>query len=263
MQLPRIALASLALAGLSPLAPAQGLAQLRLEGVLDSRHGAWVEVYIGAMVQRTPREMPFIAYFGPGTTAVELGTLLAVRLERANFDVIPTLFDRDMDGMSLFIDNALFVRVRVGGGINATLTAMDTVPGSIRIFSPSLSPEPAIVHVSGGVWSPHAQIWGRVELSVPLETKAIPDNLRLDATNPVADAPLVAKRLQEAAIKAKWLSESPRGDAWRPIKMMDGSIFQGIAVTVESEGDWRIELEFPRGGQRLVPGIPPRTASGR
>lgn len=263
MQLPRIALASLALAALSPLAPAQGLAQLRLEGELNSRHGAWIEVYIGAMVQRQAREMQFIAYFGPGTTAVELGTLLAVRLERAKFDVIPTFFDRDSSGMSLFIDDALFVRVRVGGGINATITAMDTPPGAIRIFSPSLSPEPATVYISAGVWSPHAQIWGRVELSVPLETQSIPDNLRLDATNPVADAPLVAKRLQAAATAAKWLTETSRGDSWRAIKMMDGAIFQGLAVTVQSEGDWRIELEFPRGGSRLVPGIPPRTAAGR
>lgn len=258
MQLRRIALACLVLAGLSPLASAQGLAQLRLDGQLDSRHGAWIEVYIGAMVQRQAREMEFIAYFGPGTTAVELGTLLAVRLERAKFDVIPTFLDRNATGMSLFIDNVLFVRARVGGGLTATITCMDLPPGAIRIYSPSLSTEPATVHVSGGVWSPHEQIWGRVELSVPLDTKTVPENLRLDGTYPVADAPLVAKRLQAAAAEAKWMSETARGDAWRPIRMMNGAIFQGLAVTVESEGDWRIEVEFLRGAARLVPGAQPQ-----
>ncbi|MEE8148757.1 MAG: hypothetical protein V3T24_14215, partial [Longimicrobiales bacterium] len=89
-------------------------------------------------------------------------------------------------------------------------------------------------------------------------TKAIPDNLVLRATNPVADAPVVAKRLQEAAAANKWLSSSTRGDAWRPIKMLDGAIFQGLAVTVESEGDWRIEVEFLRGTARLKPGVLPR-----
>ena len=263
MQLHRIVLASLALACSTPFASAQGLAQLRLEGQLNSKHGAWIEIEIGAVLQRQAREIALVAFLGPGTTAIELGTLIAVRLERAKFDVIPTFLDRNATGMSLFIDNVLFVRARVGGGLSATITCMDLPPGSIRIYSPSLSTEPATVHVSGGVWSPHEQIWGRVELSVPLDTKTVPDNLRLDGTYPVADAPLVAKRLQAAAAEAKWMSETARGDAWRPIRMMNGAIFQGLAVTVESEGDWRIEVEFLRGAARLVPGAQPRGAIRR
>ena len=258
MQLPRIAVAPLVLACLTPLAAGQGLAQLRLDGQLNSRQGAWVEIEIGAMVQRQAREFGLIVYLGPGTTAIELGTLLAVQLEREKFDVIPTFLYQDASGMSLFIEDALFVRVRVGGGLTATITCMDLPPGAIRIYSPSLSAEPATVHISAGTWSPHDQVWGRVELSVSMETQSIPENLRLDGTNPVADAPLVAKRLQQAALAAKWQSESTRGDAWRPTRMMDGAIFQGLAVTVESEGDWRIEVEFLRGTERLTPGAQPR-----
>ena len=148
------------------------------------------------------------------------------------FAVIVTDPDKEGDGRSLFIDDALFVRLRVGGGLRGVITTCEGAPAAIRVVRPTSKSKKGEVHLSAGTLSPHTGESAEVSMKV-----------QLDAADGM---PQVAERLLKVAQERKWMSDRPGGDAWRPIRMVDGSRFTGLSVEIVSAAVWRLEVELAK-----------------
>lgn len=223
-------LPSLLLLALPSLASAQGLVQLRLDGATADR-GTRVELEVGALVEKNrPRQIVVELFVGPGTTGGELGALLARRLSRAGFEVLsPEVYPH---ARSLFIERALFLRIRVGGGLTAVVTTCEGPPSAVRIIPPGRSDVPATVKISAGTFSLHTRDIGVAEIEVPIA--------------PTDASPQISENLHKAATEAKWMADRPAGDSFRVYKMLDGSLILGCSVQVQSSAEWRLEVELPR-----------------
>ena len=44
-----------------------------------------------------------------------------------------------------------------------------------------------------------------------------------------------------------WVTDRPKPDRWRLVKLVDGSTITGATIFFRSSGQWRMEVEFPRG----------------
>ncbi len=223
--------ASLALLS-SPLA-AQSLAQLRLEGAIaldgpGKGGGGYVEIEIGALVDGEARELEVHLFLGPGTTGAELCELVGRRLAAARFPAI--LVGSGDGGRSLFVDDTLFLRVRVEGGLVATVTSCAGAPTSLRIVPPPEGAEPALLGISAGTRSPRGGVLGKQRLDLGLAAGSHPTR--------------VAEQLASAAIEAGWMADRPRGDLWRAAKMRGGEAITGLSVRLKSPSGWRLEVDL-------------------
>ncbi len=54
-------------------------------------------------------------------------------------------------------------------------------------------------------------------------------------------------KIHAAALEAGWLGDRPTVQTWRPVRMVDGSQITGFSISLESAGDWRVEVSLPRG----------------
>jgi hypothetical protein len=229
--------AVLALLALPTGAAAQGLVQLSLEGRVDleaagiarGKAGTHVEVEVGALVAGEPRKVELHLYLAHGTTAADLGSLVAKRLERAKFDVIAT--EPTTTGTprgNVFIEDALYVNLRLGGGLTGAITTSEGAPASIKVERPGLGEEQAKLTLSGSTFSPHDK-----------KRSAVSFELEIEATD---HSPHISEALNEQGTKQGWLSERPAADSWRPMKLRTGEAFSGFSIRLDSPADWRIEV---------------------
>lgn len=219
------------------IADAQQLVQLRFEGALEHAH--LVEVEILYEVESQPpaaegfevREFFLHVLLAKGTSAVELGELVANRLDRdgAGLSVAPS---PNQTAASLFIDRVRAVRLRVGAGLVCEVACMERAPHLVRVLgSGALDPAPATLSVTGS---------GAIR-----RRNKPPLRRRFSFTSEVprdAKAAEIASALWESAEKV-WMTERRKGNAWGPIRFLDGSVFTGLSVRLESSADWRLEIE--------------------
>jgi len=215
---------------------AQGLVQLSLHGKISDPGGARVEVEIGAWAvasadaQPTPRELDFNAHLAAGTTGQELAQLLERRFSRAGFDVFATE-PREGRGQ-LFIERALFVRLRLCSGLACEITLADRAPRSVRIMPPTYDKSDATFAFTATTYHPHTELRGRASFDLTIDSGLIPAQ--------------VSERLFEVAVDKGWMSQRPGIDAWQPLKRADGALLQGCSMSLRSSSDWRLEVELER-----------------
>lgn len=226
-----------ALAG-EPVA-AQGLVQITLEGALDREGGARVEVNVGARLPAGDREIDLGLHLARGTSGADLAGLLATRLERAGFDVLfPAPGTGAERAAHIFLEDALFVRLRAGHGLRATVTTPDAVPASVTIAPPHVRAEDARLVIGASTYSQHTKKRGlqTIELSLGAQDHVVQ----------------VAEKLHKVALEAGWVGFRPESKSWRPSKLKDAATPTGFSIEVDSDGDWRLEVELPertaRGG---------------
>lgn len=222
---------------------AQGLCQVRFLGEVDAYEepgpvavGHLVEVEIGALTTAgdEPRELVLHLHLARGTRGAELTEIVGDRLRRLGIGVVRT--GGEDDPGSLWIERARYVRLRLGGGLSAVVACSEGPPTALRVLPPSAIESTATLTVSA---STARVLRGRPPMRdvAALELSLAPE----------LSAAEVASLLSEAAAKA-WVGERPRGDDWRPHKMVDGAAITGVSVQVSSEtqggGDWRLEVEL-------------------
>lgn len=246
----RLLLAALpALATLAPAA-AEGLVQLRFGGRAsdllsaqdpDQRQalGTLVEVEVTARVSADTddpfdglRTLWLHVHVAPGTTGADLAALVSRRARDLGIRAITT----EGSG-NLWIEAATEVNLRVGGGLAATIACAEGPPASLAVRPPARVRQGARlqVHASTVILpSGELPVRGMAALTVPLE--------------PEASAASISAALASAG-QGEWVSDRPKGDSWRPIRMVNGAAFTGFscqlspsAGTSQASGDWRLEL---------------------
>ncbi|TDJ70570.1 MAG: hypothetical protein E2O39_09835 [Planctomycetota bacterium] len=226
-------LLSLALLALSSSLGAEGLVQITLEGTLHTVGGARIEFEVGARANGEPRQVVLGLHLAESTTCSDLATLLTKRLERGGFEVLTTRSD---DGgtprVQIFVENTIFVRMRLGGGLEGTITVCEEGAAAVRIVRPQAHPQAAELVASASTFHLHTERRGFQNIAITLE--------------PEFHGAQISDILFRESIAHKWLAERPGTDFWRPMGMADGAQITGLSIKLRSEGDWRIEVELDR-----------------
>ena len=140
--------------------------------------------------------------------------------------------NRESPRAQMFVEEAIFVRMRLGGGLEGTITVCEEGPASVRFLRPQAHLEPAKLVVSASTFHLHTERRGLKTIDVMLE--------------PTLHGAQVSDLLFRTSIQEKWVAERPGTDSWRPMGMGDGAQITGLSVALRSEGDWRIEVELER-----------------
>jgi len=212
------------LLALASLGTAQSLAQVRLGGVLT--RGALAEVEIGAVVEGEARRVDVHVFLATGTSGADLVGLVASRLTSSGIQVHagPVGGERK-SAQTLFIEEALFVNLRLNGELTGSITCNVGAPDSLRVSVGQ--GEDLVLHVQAGVFHPATGRHDTIELAVPVEPGLKPAKC--------------AERLMKAAAAAKWASDRPSPEVWRPMRLADGRKITGFSVGFR---DARVELSL-------------------
>ena len=214
-----------------------GLVQIRLWGAVSAPamdggggvFGHLVEVEIDAAVNGVRSGVVLHLHLAAGTTGEELLQMVSAKLAAAS--IRGKLAVTESAG-SLWVEGALRVHLRLGGGLVGEVSCAEGPPQSVRIRPASAMKSPMAVQVSAStaiVMNGRLPIRGRATFTASLEK--------------AEHAAEAATALWEAA-KGKWISDRPGADAWRPIKMSDGAAITGVSMRLTGEGDWALELEL-------------------
>lgn len=239
----RLFLVLLALPLLPRGAAAQGMVQLTLRGAIELRGGNRVQVTVGGNVLREDktqeaRELAFSVHLAQGTTASEVLALLQRRLDDAGF---VTLVSSPSEGearnhTNLFVEQVLFLELRVGGGLTATVTTCDGPLRTLRFLAAQALPAAGSLHVSGSGRHPHDQRLSRRGFDLDMA----------EGEHPAA----LSERIFKVATEAGWIAQRSGPTEWSPVRWQDGSAIEGMSVEIVSQGDWSLRLELPRGGSQ-------------
>lgn len=238
--LPLLAAFLVAVTLLASRVEAQAMVQLsftdlvRKEGApLKNSAPLRLELELGGMIEGNARQVKMDLQLAPGTTAADLAELVSKRFERAGFDVLAPSVDRrgKLSRGTLFVQDALLVKLRLMGPVRGSLTTCEGPPKSLRVRAPAAHALAGRLLLSGTAKHPQKESLELIELEVPLR---------------VGDHPAqISERLHAASMKLGLLSERPGGDAWQPVRTTKGAAVQGLTVLITGGGDWLVELELP------------------
>lgn len=226
--LARVAVLIAVLIGGARAAHAEGLVQIALRGALADKGGAHL---VEMEVTHADGELFLHLHLASGTTGGELAELFAQRLEASGADVTLALRGEGDRG-SVWVDGVSKVALRLGGGLMAEVSCAEGPPAVVRCHVPSAIPGPMIVHVVASAAIPRSDrppLRRRATLDVEVEADASADE--------------VATALWKAA-ETKWMTERIGGTGWSPVKLLDGSVLTGVSVQLDTQADWRVEVEL-------------------
>lgn len=230
----RILLALLFSLVLATAARAQGLVQLAFAGEIANSGGARVEVEVGfadLRAQGALRKFDFSLHLGERTAATDLAALLAKRLEQAGARVIYTGSNAAPRGpANLFVEDALSISLRLTEGLTCAVTLCEDHPASVRLQPPLLEKQEARLTVVASTIHPHTKEHG----SKTFQWTFAERDTRTDVGN----------KFIKGAIDKGWMSELENHETWRPGAFADGSNLEGCSFTLQSGGDWRLEIEL-------------------
>lgn len=238
--LPLLAASLAAVTLLASRVQAQAMVQLAFTDLVQKEGAApfkyaplRLELELGGMIKGEARQVKMDLQLAPGTTAADLSELVAKRFERAGFDVLAPSADRRGKATrgTLFIQDALLVKLRLMGPVRVSLTTCEGPPKSLRVRAPAAHALAGRLLLMGTAKHPQKGSLELIELEVPLS---------------VGDHPAqISERLHAASLKQGLLSERPGGDAWQPVRTTKGAVVQGLTILITGGGDWRVELELP------------------
>lgn len=231
-------LASIAAAG---GARAQGLVQISLEGEVDRTGGARADVevtYANRSTNGESRSVAFSMFLAERTSAADLGVLLEKRLTAAGVSILNASAGQAARPVTcLFLDDVLGIGLRLGQGLQASVTLTEDRPESVRLLPPEAAKQDADFRVTATAWVAPERRHGRVEIEA-----------RLEAAQPVVR---IVDALAAQATRAGWASEVKGHEVWVPGAMAGGGAVDAVSFDLRSSGDWRLEVALsPRLQQR-------------
>jgi hypothetical protein len=222
------ALAALALLA-APVASAAGLVQVTLTGNLDQTGGMRLELICDA----GGREAHLRGHFAQDTRPGDLAALFVRRLKASGIAVVPGPDSGPRGPYSFFVEECEGITVRVGGGLEARLTAVEEAPLALRFLPPrSKSASP------GG------------DLRIFLSTESVADHkedvvtLELELPSGRTSSTWVAEHLGSAAMARGLKSRRPSPDAWSSSGTTSGALTVGASIELYSDADWGIEMRL-------------------
>ena len=229
--MPRLA-PLLALVSLATSLRAEGLIQLTLEGALEAKDGARIEIEVDIAAGEGSTSARLDILLAPGTGAPALAELLQHRLTAAGAVSFVTRPDPQLPRprADLFIEHATYVALRLGRGLSSRITICEGPPKGLSVHPGELAPAETTLSLFATTLHPHTETRRDAALEFAI----------------LADAPAaqVAAELLKHAISQGWSCERPEDETWQPLKLTDGSMIVGFAVELRGESDSRLEVEL-------------------
>lgn len=208
--------------------------QISLSGSLQRPGGARIELTVAA-VDRVgeERRVSLEPHLAEATPAHDIASLLAQRLERAGIDhwLSSTEVQEPALRRDLFVERAVFVRLRLGHGLQSVLTVCEGAPSAVRVQPPVVTLEPGSLSFTASARHAHTEARSRERVHVNLA--------------PTMHAARISEALSSQCLERGMIADRPRQDAWRILKLGDGSTLTGFSIGLQSTGDWALELELP------------------
>lgn len=215
---------------------AEGLVQLTLRGELASAGGAPVEIHLGFWNGERVEAVDLRLHLARGTTAHDLRSLLARRLDKAGADyVAPPSVDGRADRAQLFLEQATLVSLRLGHGLSAAVTTTEGAPENVHFLAPLEVRATTYVQVCVSTYHPHSKEPGRAVLNLEVSEDAMPSD--------------ICQRLFNDGLAQGLVCDRSTADRWRPTKTDDGAGVTGCSIDLGiGKADWGLEvlLEVPR-----------------
>jgi len=234
---PVVALLTLFLGALlAPASTAAGTLQLVVHGQVHRDGGTPVELFVRA----GGSEATFQGVVGRDTRATDLVSLFEGRLKKAG---IRHSRGHDAPGqgpVSLFVEDVELLRVRLGGGLRATVTACDEAPRAVTLLPSRLEGEPLGAFVSMTVTCASSDGARILAKDVDLDLNDV-------ETTPERVAELLARRASQSGLR----SLRPNPKSWATSGATTGEAAIGLSIELYADSDWGIELELePRVSRR-------------
>ncbi|MBL8856880.1 MAG: hypothetical protein JNL28_00020 [Planctomycetes bacterium] len=217
---------------LAPGLRAQGLVQISLSGAIDTPGGGNVEIEV-SYLNRNDNDAPVTAtialVLGESTSAFDVALLVARRLESHNLRVTTSGPSTPMRGpVNLFVEGVVAVGLRLGQGLNASVTLCEDRPLSIKLTPGRESKKGASISVVAHTWLERTKEVGRVTVRETFPEKSEPTD--------------VAARLVRAAIGVGWTSELTGHYTWLPGAMTETERVTACSIELRSNADWRLDV---------------------
>jgi hypothetical protein len=236
----RIVFALLFLVAAALPARAQGLVQVILEGEVETTGGARIEADVTFVSTQDGRPHTFsmALLLGARTSAVDVAGLLAQRLDQAGARVIWTGSTAPMRGpASLFVQDVTAIGLRLGRGLNASVTLCEDRPLMVKLSPGEESTRGATLLVAAQTYEPQVRKPGRFSYDLEFQDKS--------------DGADAASKMVKSAIDKGWFSELEGQYGWRPGAMREGAAITSLSLHLRSNADWRIDVTLlPRATQR-------------
>ena len=211
---------------------AQGLVQISLGGSVDTPGGGNVEVevtYPNRNANDALETVVVALVLGEGTSAFDFALLLERRLEAHNLRVTSSGPSTPIRGpVNLFVEGVYAVGIRLGHGLNATVTLCEDRPLSIKLSPGRESKLGASISVVAHTYQERTKEVGRVKVSETFSDKS-------EQTD-------VATRLVRAAIGAGWTSELANHTTWLPSGTTETERVTACSIELRSNADWRLDV---------------------
>lgn len=211
---------------------AQGLVQIALSGSVDTPGGGNVQIevsYPNRNANNATETAVVALVLGESTSAFDLALLLERRLEQHHLQVTTSGPSTPMRGpVNLFIEGVFAVGIRLGHGLNATVTLCEDRPASIKLTPGTESKLGATLLVVAHTFQERAKEIGRVTVRETFGDRS-----------EITD---IATRLVRAAITAGWTSEMATHDTWIPGGMTETERVTACSIELRSNADWRLDV---------------------
>ena len=212
--------------------PAAGPVQVALRGTLAAAGGARVQLAAWRDTSSGPRRAELDLHLAQGTDARVVAALFAERARAAGFD--PLLPDPGPGAavLSLFLEGAEGLELRLPEGLDAQVVTCTGAPRSLRLLAPREPAGTATLTLTATTWHPHDDGRGRARVQLELPADG----------NPA----LASSQLFSRTVEAGWTADRPRPDAWSVERMASGALITGLAIDAPG-GGWGLELALDPG----------------
>jgi hypothetical protein len=219
---------------LAGAARAQGPVQIVLSGEIDRPGGARVEFEVEFANEATRGERATASlsmFLAERTSAADLALLLERRCAAAGLRPLNAAAGQAARPVTcLFFDDVLGVSLRLGQGLQGTVTLGEDRPDSVLVLPPVDARSDASFRVTGSVWKAHDRRHGRVEFDLGLSAEASLARTAADLAN--------------AAAKSGWAGDLRGDESWLPAHSAGGGQIDGAHFDLRSSGDWRLEIRL-------------------
>lgn len=211
---------------------AEGLVQLSLNGAIDAKGGATVEVQWGHWTGKESRDTHLRLHLAQDTSSFELASLLVMRLRARGASV---LFPAEKTGATgpvhLYVESTTQVNLRLGHGMWATVTLCDSGPEKVRFLKPQVARDGAQITINTSTFQAHTKMTASILLEHDMDA--------------LANTATVCETLFNQGLSKGLVCDRPSADSWRPAKGSDGALVTGCSIELLAPGaDWGLQVSL-------------------
>lgn len=212
---------------------AQGPVQLMFSGEITNEHGSSIDLEISARCADGSESKGLSLHMAllRSTSARDVAALLDARLTEARIRHVAPAPASERGQATIFLEGVTRVLVRASDGLHVSIGLSEGAPSSVQLLPPLARRGKANLRFHGLTNDVRLRARGTVDFGVDFEADATPTQ--------------TVEALANACSAARWLSERPSHETWRPSHSYEGVDLVGTSFELDTTAaDWGIELRL-------------------